>query len=39
MIAKKAVSLMALFAMLLVMAAPAAAAEKSFDIKIPGCTA
>ena len=36
---EKAVSLMAVLVMFFVMAAPVTAAEKSFDVKIPGCAA
>jgi hypothetical protein len=34
---EKVVSLIAVLAMLFVIAAPAAAAEKTFEVRIPGC--
>jgi hypothetical protein len=39
MIRIRAFGLIIAFVMFLAIAAPAAAAEKSFDLKIPGCTA
>jgi hypothetical protein len=39
MIRGKALGLMVAFVLFFAMAAPVAAAERSFDLKIPGCTA